>query len=68
MVLGTHVDLSALTVGARRAVDVLTGLVGADEAHALDVGVLAHMSHSVAPALDNVHYASGDARLLQQVN
>lgn len=60
MVLGTHIDLCAFAMSTGCRVDVLSCLVGSNEADASDVLVLADLCHGVASTLDHVDDAIGD--------
>jgi len=68
VVLGTHVDLSALALAAGGSVNVFASLVGADERDSFYVRVRADLRDRVATALHHVDDAIRDARLLQQIN
>lgn len=68
VILGAHVDLAALALGTSGPVDILTGLVGTNEADALDVGMGAHLSNRVTATLDDVDDTIGDTGLLQQID
>jgi hypothetical protein len=68
VVLGTHVNLSSLTVVTGGSVDVFTSLVTTNERDGFDVGVRADVGHSRSTTLNNINDTLGDARLGKQIN
>lgn len=68
VVLGSHVDLAAFEGLAGVFVDVVAGLVSADEGDCSDVGVLADVFDCLEAALHDVHDALRHAALFQKLD
>ena len=62
MVLGSHVDLGALSVGGGSGVDVLTSVVSTNERDGSDELVIADVVDGGLSSLDDVNNTSGDSR------
>lgn len=63
VVLGSKVGLHALAVGAGALVDVLAGLVAADETDGLNTRFIEDEIHSACSAVNDIHYAGRETGL-----
>jgi len=67
MVLGSHVDLGALTGGGSSGVDVLSGVVGTDERYGLDIGMVADVIDGGLTSLNDVDNTIWDSGSLEHI-
>lgn len=68
VVLGSHVDLAALTSGRSTGVDVFTSSVGTNEGNGLDVLMVTNSIDSVVSTMNNIDNTIWHTGLLQEIN